>query len=204
MTDSSRPVNTPASSDSPSLRNCPPSFYPSPFMERVRRPRRGEVKGRGRGLGSGSDRGLGSSGSPGFTLIEVMIAVGILGIAMLALLSLHHTNLQSVIRGQELSRAAMLAQSIMTEAEMQRFPPVGKMNGKFDKDFPNFRWEREVQGSGMFPDVRKVQVTIFYGTRFRSSFSVMEFLHSPEPQQINSQEAAPTEAEPGPSTGEAE
>ena len=37
----------------------------------------------------------------GFTLLEVMIAVGVLGIAMLALLSLHDSNLQSVMRGQE-------------------------------------------------------------------------------------------------------
>ncbi|MBI3759086.1 MAG: prepilin-type N-terminal cleavage/methylation domain-containing protein, partial [Deltaproteobacteria bacterium] len=43
-----------------------------------------------------------------FTLLEVMIAVAFIGIAMLALLSLHQSNLQSVIRGQDLTQASML------------------------------------------------------------------------------------------------
>ena len=57
-----------------------------------------------------------------FTLLEVMIAVAFIGIAMLALLSLHQSNLQSVIRGQDLTQASMLAQQLMSTAEVERFP----------------------------------------------------------------------------------
>src|SRR5215472_1960069 len=60
-----------------------------------------------------------------FTLLEVMIAVAFIGFAMLALLSLHHTAMQSVVRGRELTQAAMLAQRLMTDAEQARFPEVG-------------------------------------------------------------------------------
>ena len=123
---------------------------------------------------------------PGFTLIEVMIAVGVIGIAMLALLALHDSNLQSVMRGQELSTASVLAQGMMTDSEMQRVPMLGKTSGNFDKTFGagyrNFKWERDVEMSGMFPDIRKVQVTIFYGPRFARSLTVVEFLHDPQPQ----------------------
>ena len=105
---------------------------------------------------------------------------------MLALLSLHDTNLQSVIRGQELSTASQLAQSLMTNAEMERVPMVGTTQGDFQKVFPgayrNFRWTRNVEMSAMFPDIRKVEVVVYYGPRFGHSFSLVEFIHDPTPQ----------------------
>ncbi len=122
----------------------------------------------------------------GFTLLEVMIAVGVLGVAMLALLALHDSNLRSVIRGQELSTASELAQGVMTHAELERFPVLGTTAGNFESLFPgvypNFRWQRVVATSGSFPDIREVHVTIYYGPSFGSSFSVVEFLHDPQPQ----------------------
>jgi type II secretion system protein I len=120
-----------------------------------------------------------------FTLLEVMVAIAILGIALLGLLGLHHQSLQSVIRAQQSTRASMLAQAVMTEAELERFPDLGRSNGDFESsfpgEFPDFRWEREVAASGMFPDVRKVKVVIHYGPKFMQSFSLVEFLHSPIP-----------------------
>jgi len=122
----------------------------------------------------------------GFTILEVMIAIGVLGIAMLALLSLHHSNLQSVMRGQELSTASVLAQDIMSSAELERVPALGTTSGDFDKVFPgmypNFKWERDVEMSGMFPDIRKVEVKVFYGPGFARNLAVVEFLHDPTPQ----------------------
>jgi general secretion pathway protein I len=136
----------------------------------------------------GQETGTGRRTTPpaGFTLLEVMIAVGVLGVAMLALLSLHDTNLQSVMRGQELSTVSVLAQGLMSAAELERIPMVGRSSGDFQSLDPaayrNFKWERDVEASAMFPDIRKVQVTVFYGPHFRRSFSLVEFLHDPTPQ----------------------
>ncbi len=119
----------------------------------------------------------------GFTLLEVMIAIGVLGIALLALLALNHRDLQSVIQAQNLTRAAMLAQALMTEAEMQRFPPLGTTQGDFQRMYPgrytNFRWQRTVQASDVFPDVRRVNIRVRFGPRLRQSFDLVEFLHEP-------------------------
>jgi type II secretion system protein I len=127
--------------------------------------------------------------APAFTLIEVMVAIAILGIAMLGLLGLHHQSLQSVIRAQQATRASMLAQAVMTEAELERFPDLGQSSGDFQAsfpgEFPDFRWQRVVEASGMFPDVRKVQVLIQYGPGFTQNFSLVEFLHSPVPLDPN-------------------
>jgi general secretion pathway protein I len=120
-----------------------------------------------------------------FTLIEVMVAMAILGIALLGLLGLHHQSIQSVIRAQQATRASMLAQAVMTEAELERFPDLGLTRGDFEASFPgefqDFRWERDVAASGMFPDVRKVRVLIQYGPGLSQSFSLVEFVHSPVP-----------------------
>ena len=121
----------------------------------------------------------------GFTLLEVMVAMAILGIALLGLLSLHHQSVQSVIRAQQSTRASMLAQAVMTEAELERFPDLGRTSGDFESafpgEFPDYRWQRVVADSGMFPDVRKVTILIAYGPGLRQHFELVEFLHSPVP-----------------------
>jgi len=121
----------------------------------------------------------------GFTLLEVMIAIAILGTALAGLLGLHHQSMQSVIRAQDFTRASMLAQSVMTEAELERFPELGTTDGDFQAAFPgqfqDFRWERVVEASANFPDVRQVKILIRYGPNLNGSFTLVEFLHSPIP-----------------------
>ena len=141
--------------------------------------------------GSGSDsrvsRLFPQSCQHAFTLLEVMIAVAFLGIAMLALLSLHHSDMQSVVRARELTQAAMLAQALMTNAEMARFPDVGRTSGDAQKiypgQYPDLRWQRVVEQSKEFSDIRRVRITVFYGPRYRRRFVLSEFIHNPLPQQ---------------------
>jgi general secretion pathway protein I len=135
------------------------------------------------------------AGRTGFTLLEVMIAISVLGIALLALLSLEHQDLQSVIRGQDISRAAMLAQVLMTQAELERFPALGATSGNFDQiysgRYPNFRWTRSVEPSSTFPDLRMVEIHVLYGPHLGRNYSVVEFMHNPAPQVATPQSQAP-------------
>ncbi|HVA76969.1 MAG TPA: prepilin-type N-terminal cleavage/methylation domain-containing protein [Candidatus Binataceae bacterium] len=123
--------------------------------------------------------------SGGFTLLEVMLAMAVLGVALMALLALQHQSLQTVIHSQDISRAAQLAQAVMSVAEMERFPDPGVTKGNFQSlfpnEYPNFSWEQIVSLSGMFPDVCKVQVIVYYGPNHSKSFSLTEFLHNPIP-----------------------
>jgi general secretion pathway protein I len=121
----------------------------------------------------------------GFTLLEVMIAIAILGAALSGLLGLHHQSMRSVIRAQDFTRASMLAQSVLTEAELERFPELGTTSGDFQAAFPgqfqDYRWLRVVQASANFPDVREVKILVRYGPNLSGSFTLVEFLHSPIP-----------------------
>ena len=137
-----------------------------------------------------------------FTLLEVMIAVSFVGIALVALLSLHHSDMQAVIRAQDLSRAAMLAQAVMTQAEMERFPPWGDTKGDFSNlyrgQFRNFRWQRSVVQSPLFPSVCRVEVRVFYGPRYRNRFELVEFMHNPAPLEIPGQAQPPNGGQDNP------
>jgi len=131
----------------------------------------------------------------GFTLLEVMIAIAFIGIALMALLALQHSNLQSVIKARDLTRAAMLAQALMSQAELERFPPPGESHGDFAQLYPgefrNFRWRREVDPSPLFPDIARVRVSVLYGPRLRQSFTLTEFIRNPVPPDGATEAPAP-------------
>jgi hypothetical protein len=98
----------------------------------------------------------------------------------------------------------MLAQSVMAGAELERFPQLGRTGGDFRQLYkglyPGYRWQRSVEASGLFPDIRKVEVSVSYGPRFRRSFALTEFLHDPEPQPMpNGGAAGTTNPSGGPS-----
>jgi type II secretion system protein I len=145
-----------------------------------------------------SGRALIGRDTRGFTLLEVLVAIAILGMGLFALLGLQHQSMQSVITAQDETRAALLAQVVMTQAELQRYPDDGNTRGNFNPiypgKYPNFRWQRVVQESGIFPDMRKVNVTIFYGPSFARSFSIVEFIHNPiPPEELEQSQGGPAQ-----------
>lgn len=84
-----------------------------------------------------------------------------------------------------MSRAALLAQGVMSEAEIERFPELGRTQGNFESTFPgryrNFRWERSVEQSAIFPDIRTVYVRVYFGPKFSREFDLVELLRNPLP-----------------------
>lgn len=133
-------------------------------------------------------RSRAASAQAGFTLIEVMVALAVVAIALVALLGLQHQTLQSVVRAQQMTTAALLAQQLMTKAELQVFPPLGNSQGDFQDSYRgryrNFRWRRDVTRSAVFPDVRKVHVRVLYGPNFGRHFDLTEMLRSPAPLPV--------------------
>jgi len=102
----------------------------------------------------------------GFTLLEVLVAVAVLGLALVSLLGLHVRNLALIDRDQRITEATLLARVLMTEAEVEPFPDLGVTSGDFEDRYPGefrgVRWEREVLPTPV-PDVREVRVRVFRG-----------------------------------------
>ena len=79
------------------------------------------------------------SGQKGFTLLEVIIAVAIMGASLAILLGAVNRNLVMASQSKNQSIAYTLAQQKIGEIEMQGYPQVGQEQGTFE-EFPGFNW----------------------------------------------------------------
>ncbi len=100
----------------------------------------------------------------GFTLLEVLVAVAVLGLALVSLLGLHVRNLALIERDQRVTDATLLARQIMTQVELEGYPDLGREEGDFQAwypdRYPDLRWEREVTDSPI-PLMREVHVRVY-------------------------------------------
>jgi len=102
----------------------------------------------------------------GFTLLEVLVAVAIMGMALAVLLGSVNRNLTLTSDSRNLTIASTLAQKKMTEAESQGVPEEGEEEGEFE-GFPEFKWRLVVEpleipelGEGI--EMKKVKLTILW------------------------------------------
>ncbi|WP_172399620.1 type II secretion system minor pseudopilin GspI [Geothermobacter hydrogeniphilus] len=116
------------------------------------------------------------SHAAGFTLLEVMIALAIIGVALVALLGLAQRSISTNQRLQQITRATLLAQSKMAEVETGIGNDGSDGEGTFTEPDDAFSWtvrssETPVEG------VRQVEVTVFWGREEKNeSVHLISFL----------------------------
>lgn len=89
----------------------------------------------------------------GFTLIEVMVAISILAISLLALMNSSSNTLIVSGRAEAMTIATMLARQKMTDVEIElnkamkrnEFPDEKSEDGKFDEPFEDYSWTMEIK-----------------------------------------------------------
>lgn len=69
-----------------------------------------------------------------FSLIEVLVALAIVSIALLALLRLHVVNIRVSERTERMSLALLLAKQKMAEIRAEELPELGNRNGSVADD----------------------------------------------------------------------
>jgi general secretion pathway protein I len=95
----------------------------------------------------------------GFTLMEVMIAMAILAIALVAVFQLQSQSISMSTDSRFMTTAALLAQSKMVEEEAGATLTNHKEDGDFGADYPQYIWRLEVSDTEL-AQFKKIQVTV--------------------------------------------
>ena len=100
----------------------------------------------------------------GFTLLEVMIALAIIGIALVTLIGLETRTIQLAERQQRVTQATLLAQEKMTEIETgsQTLSVLGEREASFASPFELYRWSIATEPTPL-PSIEMVTVTVAWG-----------------------------------------
>lgn len=119
-------------------------------------------------------RRLAGRDAGGFTLLEVLLAIGILALALPILLGLRNWDLNLHSRAADITAATMLAQEKLIEAELLPVYPVGETTGDFRNPPPGYqvpgdvaeraeryRWKRIITTTAL-PAVREVKIQILW------------------------------------------
>ncbi len=121
---------------------------------------------------------------PGFTLLEVLVALGILGIVLLAVFRLQAQALSMNLESRFYTLAPHLARSVLIRLEQEKDLPLAGREGDFGSEFPGYRWKVTVEphasralGAEISSDLRRIEVRVHLeGERFSYGFRTYRFL----------------------------
>ncbi|MEW5909663.1 MAG: prepilin-type N-terminal cleavage/methylation domain-containing protein [Thermodesulfobacteriota bacterium] len=102
----------------------------------------------------------------GFTFLEIMVALSVVGIVFIAVYQLHFSTLSNTHDSQFNIIAPMLAQKKISDAEWVGRKDGESLNGDFGEEFPGFGWEMTIkQPESEFlkrqtPDLKQIDLRI--------------------------------------------
>jgi len=105
----------------------------------------------------------------GFTLLEVMIAIAIIAITLVAVFGSQSQSLSLATEAKFSTTAALLAQSKMAEIEAVNPEDLASDSGDFGENFPNYHWNLTVSdvsfiGTDEILDyLKRIDLSLFYG-----------------------------------------
>ncbi len=95
----------------------------------------------------------------GFTLLEVMIAMAILAITLVAVYQSQSQSLSMAGGSRFLTTASLLAQSRMVQIDAADPREVAAGSGDFGEDFPDYRWQVEI-GETEIEVLKRISLTV--------------------------------------------
>ncbi|MDY6951748.1 MAG: prepilin-type N-terminal cleavage/methylation domain-containing protein [Thermodesulfobacteriota bacterium] len=114
----------------------------------------------------------------GFTLLEVMIALAIIAIALVAALGSQSQSVSLANEAKFTTTVTLLAQGKMAELEVKEAKELMSDGGDFGEDFPGYRWESVITDLAMegFEDaskhVKRIDLTVSWGDDDRYQYSL--------------------------------
>lgn len=115
----------------------------------------------------------------GFTLLEVMVSVVIMGIVLVGVYKMHSQSLALSMEARFYTQAPMLAQSKLAELETNSEEQIVGDSGDFGANFPGYTWmvsvdDLQIEALGeISDDLKRIDVSVSYNNdeyvyRFRT------------------------------------
>ncbi len=127
------------------------------------------------------------SSRAGFTLLEVMVSVAIIGIALVTLIGSQSQSISIATISRFETTASFLARWKLTELALAGFDDLHSTEGDFDEEFAQFHWKVEVRDlgeedtgiKGVDELLKVVDLVIFSDFENEESFAVREIIMAP-------------------------
>jgi general secretion pathway protein I len=112
----------------------------------------------------------------GFTLLEVMVAVAILAIALVAILKANVQSLDALVDSRERTMASLLLASKLAEVEAAGVEDWHELQGDFGEDHPGFSWQVESEPTALDKMIKVIVIVQWGGwNEAEREISVEEF-----------------------------
>lgn len=97
----------------------------------------------------------------GFTLLEVMIAMSILAIALVAVFQMQSQSISMASESRFLTTASLLAQSKMADIEALSMLGNQSIKGDFAPDYPEYSWTIRVTDT-QIAKLKRIEVNVIH------------------------------------------
>ncbi|MBI9076444.1 MAG: prepilin-type N-terminal cleavage/methylation domain-containing protein [Desulfatibacillum sp.] len=132
-------------------------------------------------------RNRGLQGSSGFTLLEMIVSLLILGIALTTIFRLQSMSVMMASNIQFETTAPLLAQKKMAEYMIKEAEDLASDSGDFGDDFPNYSWTatvEEMESEYLDTTAERLRVINISVSRTETSYSYdIQTYRFVEPQQ---------------------
>lgn len=110
-----------------------------------------------------------------FTLVEVLVALAVVAIALLALTRAASVQVQSFDGLRERTLAGWVAANVLTETRLaSAFPATGRSDGHVAFGGRDWRWVRDVQATAD-AEIRRIDVQVYVGAANEPSANLSGF-----------------------------
>jgi general secretion pathway protein I len=97
----------------------------------------------------------------GFTLLEVLVALAVVSLALVALVRAAGLSADALARERETTMATWVASNVIADVRLgERFPEIGRSEGVMPMGTGDWYWRLDVQGSDD-PAIRRLEVAVF-------------------------------------------
>ncbi|MBU0534382.1 MAG: prepilin-type N-terminal cleavage/methylation domain-containing protein [Candidatus Omnitrophica bacterium] len=117
--------------------------------------------------GKNEHRKTNTENRTGFTLLEVLISLAIVGLTLTVLIHSQLLSIRQAMKAKYHTTAVFLANEILSDTFMQENPLMRTEDGKFPvrqdlaggEDYSEFSWQREVEDSDI-DGLKKITITV--------------------------------------------